>query len=114
MDYWLQYISKNTQLYGRDGRKMTDSKEEREVMWQEVETSTGTKFLYIDAAPITTELFINEGREAIEALQDLNLRIDNKNGDHLEFWMMQELWVDGDMLLEKYLWQAKMSHMCFG
>ena len=67
--------------------------EKRGAVWHEVEILTGTKFLYLEAVPLTHGCF-------------------SKVTNELDYRMMQELWMDDDMSPDKYLWKVEMSHMC--
>ena len=86
---------------------MTDSMEEElNVLWQEVETLTGLKYLKRETPPKVSDQFSDKANEAIEYLEDLHQRINNRKDIRLLSRMQQEL-DQGEMSPEMYLWWVK-------
>ena len=84
---------------------MTDSMEEElNALWLEVETLTSIKYLKRKTPPKVSEQFSDKTNEAIEYLEDLHQRINNRKDVRLLSRMQQELNDDGEMSPEMYLW----------
>jgi len=72
-------------------------------LWLEVETLTGIKYLRRTIPPNVSDQFSDEANIAIEHLEDLHQRINNRKDVRLLSRMQQEL-NDGEMSPEIYLW----------
>ena len=84
---------------------MTDSMEEElNALWLEVETLTSIKYLKRKIPPNVSENFSDKTNKAIEYLEDLHQRINNRKDVRLLSRMQQELKNDGEMSPEMYLW----------
>ena len=84
---------------------MTDSMEEElNALWLEVETLTSIKYLKRKTPPNVSEKFSDKTNEAIEYLEDLHQRINNRKDVWLLSRMQQEQKNDGEMSPEIYLW----------
>ena len=84
---------------------MIDSTEEElNALWLEVETLTSIKYLKRITPPKVSEQFSDRTNEAIEYLEDLHQRINNRKDVWLLSRMQQELKNDGEMSPEMYLW----------
>ena len=84
---------------------MTDSMEEElNALWLEVETLTSIKYLKRKTPPKVSDQFSDKANEAIEYLEDLHQRINNRKDVRLLSRMQQELKNDGEMSPEMYLW----------
>ena len=84
---------------------MTDSMEEElNALWLEVETLTSIKYLKRKTPPKVSDQFTDKANEAIEYLEDLNHRTNNRKDVRLLSRMQQELKNDGEMSPEIYLW----------
>ena len=83
---------------------MIDSMDdELNALWLEVETLTGIKYFKRKIPPKVSDQFSNKTNEAIEYLEDLHQRINNRKDVRLLSRMQQEL-NDGEMSPEIYLW----------
>ena len=84
---------------------MTDSMEEElNALWLEVETLTSIRYLKRKTPPKVSDHFSDKANEAIEYLEDLHQRINNRKDVRLLSRMQQELKNDGEMSPEMYLW----------
>ena len=84
---------------------MTDSMEEElNALWLEVETLTSVKYLKRKTPPKVSDQFSDKTNEAIEYLEDLHQRINNRKDVRLLSRMQQELNKGGEMSPEMYLW----------
>jgi len=84
---------------------MTDSMEEElNALWLEVETLTLVKYLKRKTHPKVSDQFSDKTNEAIEYLEDLHQRINNRKDVRLLSRMQQELNKGGEMSPEIYLW----------
>ena len=84
---------------------MTDSMEEElNALWLEVETLTSIKYLKRKTPPKVSDQFSDKTNEAIEYLEDLHQRINNRKDVRLLSRMLQELNNGGEMSPEIYLW----------
>ena len=84
---------------------MTDSMEEElNALWLEVETLTSVKYLKRKTHPKVSDQFSDKTNEAIEYLEDLHQRINNRKDVWLLSRMQQEQKNDGEMSPEMYLW----------
>ena len=84
---------------------MTDSMEEElNALWLEVETLTSVKYLIRKTHPKVSDQFSDKTNEAIEYLEDLHQRINNRKDVRLLSRMQQELNKGGEMSPEIYLW----------
>ena len=84
---------------------MTDSMEEElNAQWLEVETLTSIKYLKRKTPPKVSDQFSDKTNEAIEYLEDLHQRINNRKDVRLLSRMQHELKKDGEMSPEMYLW----------
>ena len=84
---------------------MTDSMEEElNALWLEVETLTSIKYLKRKTPPKVSDQFSDKTNEAIENLEDLHQRINNRKDVRLLSRMQQVLKNDGEMSPEMYLW----------
>ena len=87
---------------------MTDSMEEElNALWLEVETLTSIKYLKRKTPPKVSDQFSDKANEAIEYLEDLHQRINNRKDVRLLSRMQQELNNGGEMAPEIYLWWVK-------
>ena len=78
--------------------------EELNALWLEVEILTDIKYLNRKIPPKVSDQFSDKTNEAIEYLEDLNQRINNRKDVRLLSRMQQELKNDGEMSPEIYLW----------
>ena len=84
---------------------MIDSMEEElNALWLEVETLTSIKYLKRKSLPSVSEKFSDKTNEAIEYLEDLHQKINNRKDVRLLSRMQQQLKNDGEMSPEMYLW----------
>jgi len=84
---------------------MNDSMEEElNALWLEVETLTSIKYLKRKTPPKVSDQFSDKANEAIEYLEDLNQRINNRKDERLLSRMQQELNNGREMSPEIYLW----------
>ena len=84
---------------------MIDSMEEElNALWLEVETLTSIKYLKRKTPPKVSDQFSDKTNEAIEYLEDLHQRINNRKDVRLLSRMQQELNKGGEMSPEMYLW----------
>ena len=84
---------------------MTDSMEEElNALWLEVETLTSIKCLKRKTPPKVSDQFSDKTNEAIEYLENLHQRINNRKDVRLLSRMQQELNNGGEMSPEMYLW----------
>ena len=84
---------------------MTDSMEEElNALWLEVETLTSIKYLKRKTPPKVSDHFSDKTNEAIEYLEDLHQRINNRKDVRLLSRIQQVLKNDGEMSPEMYLW----------
>ena len=84
---------------------MTDSMEEElNALWLEVETLTSIKYLKRKTPPKVSDQFSDKANEAIEYLEYLHQRINNRKDVRLLSRMQQELNKSGEMSPEMYLW----------
>ena len=84
---------------------MTDlMEEELNALWLEIEILTGIKYLKRKILPKVSDQFSDEANEAIEYLEDLNQRINNRKDVRLLSRMQQELNNGREMSPEIYLW----------
>ena len=84
---------------------MTDSMEEElNALWLEVETLTSIKYLKRKTLLKVSDQFSNKTNEAIEYLEDLHQRINNRKDVRLLSRIQQVLKNDGEMSREMYLW----------
>ena len=84
---------------------MTDSMEEElNALWLEVETLTSVKYLKRKTHPKVSDQFSDKTNEAIEYLEDLHQRINNRKDVRLLSRIQQVLKNDGEMSPEMYLW----------
>ena len=84
---------------------MTDSMEEElNALWLEVETLTSIKYLKRKTPPKVSDQFSDKTNEAIEYLENLHQRINNRKDVRLLSRMQQELNKGGEMSPEMYLW----------
>jgi len=84
---------------------MTDSMEEElNALWLEVETLTSVKYLKKHPPPKASDQFSDKTNEAMEYLENLHQRINNRKDVRLLSRMQQELNNCGEMAPEIYLW----------
>ena len=84
---------------------MIDSMEEElNALWLEVETLTSIKYLKRKTPPKVSDQFSDKANEAIEYLEYLHQRINNRKDVRLLSRMQQELNKSGEMSPEMYLW----------
>ena len=84
---------------------MIDSMEEElNALWLEVETLTSIKYLKRKTPPKVSDQFSDKANEAIEYLEYLHQRINNRKDVLLLSRMQQELNKSGEMSTEMYLW----------
>ena len=84
---------------------MNDSMEEElNALWLEVETLTSVKYLKRKTPPKVSDQFSDKANEAIEYLEYLHQRINNRKDVRLLSRMQQELNKSGEMSPEMYLW----------
>ena len=84
---------------------MNDSMEEElNDLWLEVETLTSVKYLKRKTPPKVSDQFSDKTNEAIEYLEDLHQRINNRKDVRLLSRMQRELNRGGEMSPEMYLW----------
>ena len=84
---------------------MIDSMEEElNALWLEVETLTSIKYLKRKTSLKVSDQFSNKTNEAIEYLEDLHQRINNRKDVRLLSRIQQVLKNDGEMSPEMYLW----------
>ena len=84
---------------------MIDSMEEElNALWLEVETLTSVKYLKRKTPPKVSDQFSDKTNEAIEYLEKLHQRINNRKDVRLLSRMQQELNKSGEMSPEMYLW----------
>ena len=84
---------------------MTDlMEEELNALWLEVETLTSIKYLKRKTPPKVSDQSSDKTNEAIEYLEDLHQRINNRKDVRLLSRIQQVLKNDGEMSPEIYLW----------
>ena len=84
---------------------MIDSMEEElNALWLEVETLTSIKYLKRKTPLKVSDQLSNKTNEAVEYLEDLHQRINNRKDVRLLSRIQQVLKNDGEMSPEIYLW----------